>query len=66
MNSLDDRGRVGIALLVLRVTVFLVMFVWTIDKFVRPAYAASVYEHFYSLRGFGLGLIYVIGRSWSS
>src|SRR5947208_9599302 len=43
VNSLDDRGRVGIALLVLRVTVFLVMFVWTIDKFVRPAYAASVY-----------------------
>jgi len=42
------------------------MFVWTSDKFVRPAYAASVYEHFYSLRGFGLGLIYVIGRSWCS
>jgi hypothetical protein len=28
--------RVGGALLVLRVTVFLVMVIWTIDKFVRP------------------------------
>jgi putative oxidoreductase len=61
MNSMDDRNRVGVALLVLRITVFLVMLVWTIDKFVRPDHAASVYEHFYFLRGFGPGLIYVIG-----
>ena len=66
MNSLDNRNSVPVALFVLRVTVFLVMLMWTIDKFVRPAHAASVYEHFYSLRGFGLGLIYVIGRSWCS
>jgi putative oxidoreductase len=61
MNSLDHRNRVGIALLVLRVTVFLVMLIWTIDKFVRPAHAASVYEHFYLLRGLGPAVIYVIG-----
>ena len=36
MTSLGDRNRVGVALLVLRVTVFLVMVIWTIDKFVRP------------------------------
>jgi putative oxidoreductase len=61
MNSLDDRNRVGVALLVLRVTVFVVMLIWTIDKFVRPDHAASVYEHFYFLRGFGPLIIYAIG-----
>src|SRR5438128_11849508 len=61
MNSLDNRNRIGLALLILRITVFLVMLVWTIDKFVRPAHAASVYEHFYSLRGLGPAVMYSIG-----
>jgi hypothetical protein len=61
MNSFDDRNRIGVALLVLRVTVFLVMLIWTIDKFVRPSHAASVYEHFYFLRGLGPPIIYSIG-----
>src|SRR5260370_34497589 len=54
----DDRNRIGVALLVLRVTVFLVMLIWTIDKFVRPAHAASVFEHFYFLHGLGAAIRY--------
>jgi hypothetical protein len=61
MNSNNDRNRVGVALLVLRLTVFVVMLIWTTDKFVRPAHAASVYEHFYFLRGLGPTVVYVIG-----
>jgi putative oxidoreductase len=61
MNSLYNRNRVGVALLVLRVTVFLVMLIWTIDKFIRPTHAASVYEHFYFLRGIGPAIVYSIG-----
>ncbi len=61
MNSLNDRNRIGVALLVLRITVFLVMSIWTIDKFVRPDHAISVYEHFYFLRGLGPAIIYSIG-----
>jgi putative oxidoreductase len=61
MNSLDDRNRARVALLVLRVTVFLVMLIWTIDKFVRPDHAISVYEHFYFLCGLGPAIIYLIG-----
>jgi putative oxidoreductase len=63
MNSPIDRYRVGVALLVLRFTVFLVMLIWTIDKFVRPAHAISVYEHFYFLRGLGPAIIYSIGMA---
>src|SRR6266702_6949167 len=61
MNSAGNRSRVGVALLVLRVTVFLVMLIWTIDKFVRPAHAISVYEHFYFLHGLGPAIIYSVG-----
>jgi putative oxidoreductase len=61
MNSVDNRNRVGVGLLILRVTVFLVMLVWTIDKFIRPTHAASVYEHFYFLRGLGPAVVYSIG-----
>ncbi len=63
MDSLDNRNRVGVALLVLRLTVFLVMLVWTIDKFVRPDHAASVYEHFYFLHGLGPTIVYSIGAA---
>lgn len=63
MNSLNDRNRIGVALLVLRVTVFVVMFTWTIDKFIRPAHAASVYEHFYFIRGLGPAIVYLIGAA---
>jgi putative oxidoreductase len=61
MSSFDNPNRVGVALLILRITVFLVMLIWTVDKFVRPAHAASVYEHFYFLRGFEPTIIYSIG-----
>jgi len=61
MNSLDDRNRVGVALLALRLTVFLVMLIWAIDKFVRPDHAISVYEHFYFLHGLGPAITYSIG-----
>jgi putative oxidoreductase len=56
-----ESRRIPTALLVLRLTIFLVMLIWTIDKFVRPAHAGSVYEHFYFLPGFGGTIIYVIG-----
>lgn len=37
------------------------MLIWTIDKFVRPEHAGSVYEHFYFLPGLGATIVYAIG-----
>jgi putative oxidoreductase len=34
------------------------MLMWTIDKFVRPAHASSVFEHFYGLAGVGPQIIF--------
>lgn len=54
-------ARVKIALFYLRISVFFVMLMWTLDKFVRPEHAISVYEHFYFIGGLGEPLVYLIG-----
>jgi hypothetical protein len=53
-------NRVPATLFCLRVSVFVVMFMWTIDKWLRPGHAASIYEHFYGIGGLGplaMGLV---------
>ena len=58
---MDTSNRVPLALLCLRVGVFIVMFIWMVDKFLRPEHAATVFEGFYFLSGVGSGVIYLIG-----
>jgi hypothetical protein len=58
---MEAKGRLPLTLFLLRGGVFLVMFVWTIDKFVRPGHAASVFESFYFLSGLGAGVMYAVG-----
>jgi len=54
-------NRLKVSLLLLRLGVFLVMAVWTIDKFVNPVHAAKVYENFYFIGGLGATIMYVVG-----
>lgn len=54
-------GRVPFVLLLLRLSVFLVMFMWTLDKFFRPEHAAAVYETFYLIGGLGKVPMYLFG-----
>lgn len=49
----DQKNRVARALCGLRLSVFLVMLMWTLDKLVNPGHAASVYESFYLAPGIG-------------
>ena len=49
------------SLFALRITVFLVMFMWTLDKFINPQHAAAVYEHFYFLGGLSSTIMAIIG-----
>lgn len=58
MNS--DR-RIPLVLVVLRLSVFLVMLMWTLDKFINPAHAAAVYKSFYFIGGLTNIPIYIIG-----
>lgn len=58
MNDLNTR--LPQALLALRVTVFLVMLVWTLDKILNPGHAGAVFENFYFLSGMGPGILMAI------
>jgi len=54
-------NRLGIPLLILRVTVFIVMAMWSIDKLVNPGHATAVFENFYFISGMSGTLLLVIG-----
>ena len=54
-------NKLQLSLLLLRLSVFLVMFMWTIDKFINPGHAAKVYEKFYYIAGMESVAMYAIG-----
>ncbi len=77
---MTQKHRLALALLMLRVGIFVVMLMWTLDKFVRPDHAAGVFSTFYGVSGldamgaYGLGALELvlllaflagIARRWS-
>ncbi len=61
MNNTHVAGRVPLVLLLLRLSVFIVMLIWVLDKFLAPDHASQVFAAFYGLQGLGNTLIYAIG-----
>ncbi|MDP5033078.1 MAG: hypothetical protein NWQ54_05620 [Paraglaciecola sp.] len=57
----DVRSRLQWSLLSLRVGVFIVMFVWTLDKFINPGHSIKIFEKFYAIAGLGENMAYVMG-----
>jgi len=47
--------------LLLRLGVFIVILMWTLDKFVNPEHAAGVFAGFYGLEGLGPQVFMIIG-----
>jgi hypothetical protein len=61
-NSTSDiNNRLSWALFALRITVFIVMFAWTLDKFVNPAHGMKIFEHFYGIGGLAENAVYIMG-----
>ncbi len=56
----SDLKSLKLSLLLLRLGVFIVMFMWTIDKFINPGHTQKVFEKFYMIPGLGNGVITVI------
>jgi len=54
-------ARLTWSLLLLRLGVFIVMLMWTLDKFVQPEHAGRVFENFYGLSGWSAEMFYVLG-----
>lgn len=57
----DQDKNLKLSLLLLRLGVFLVMFIWTFEKFVNPGHGIKIFEHFYFISGLGANIMYVIG-----
>jgi len=49
------------ALLALRIGIFIVMFIWALDKFVNPGHTAAVFEGFYGISGLSATIATVLG-----
>ena len=58
---MTEEKKLSFALFFMRITVFLVMFMWTLDKFVRPEHASLVFKTFYFVPEFGAFVSYLIG-----
>ena len=58
---MNSNSKLKWSLFSLRLGVFIVMFLWTLDKFIRPEHAATVFEHFYYIRGMGHTVTIIIG-----
>ncbi|KFZ31836.1 hypothetical protein IDSA_03895 [Pseudidiomarina salinarum] len=61
LQSKGTKVRLQWSLFALRLGVFIVMLVWTLDKFVNPGHSAGVFENFYFISGLGETAFFVIG-----
>lgn len=53
--------RVSLVLLLTRISIFIAMMIWVIDKFVKPDHAAAVFQSFYGIGGIGPSVSYLLG-----
>jgi len=60
LSHAPAQNRPPLGLLLLRASVFLVMFVWTVDKFVEPQHASKIMEQFYLIGGVSRILVYLL------
>ncbi|GHE91259.1 hypothetical protein GCM10011501_20960 [Thalassotalea profundi] len=59
--SSDVQNRLQWSLLSLRLGVFIVMLMWTLDKFINPGHSARIFEHFYGISGSTDIVAYILG-----
>ena len=56
-----SKSKLQVSLLLLRLGIFIVFAMWTIDKFLNPEHAASVFERYYQITGLSTTLAYGVG-----
>ena len=48
---METAARLRLPLLLLRISVFIVMLAWTLDKFIKPEHAANVFKKYFLIEG---------------
>jgi len=56
-----DPVKLGWSLFTLRVGIFIVIGIWSLDKFFNPGHSAAVFAKFYQIEGLGEITAYVLG-----
>ena len=49
-----------LSLLLMRISVFTVMLMWTLDKFINPSHSAKIFEKFYFIAGLESSIMVII------
>ncbi|MBT8141958.1 MAG: hypothetical protein KJO88_06300 [Gammaproteobacteria bacterium] len=57
----DQDKKLKLSLLILRLSVFLVMYMWTIEKFLNPGHGIKVFKDFYFMGGLDERAMYLVG-----
>ncbi len=60
-SSSEKNSALKLSLLLLRLGVFIVFFMWALDKLINPDHAAAVFSKFYFFDGLSTSLAYTIG-----
>ncbi|MEX2531373.1 MAG: hypothetical protein WD960_11420 [Gemmatimonadota bacterium] len=58
---IHDDLKLPVSLLSLRIGVFIVMILWSVDKLLNPDHAAAVFNTYYFLANMGAAALFVIG-----
>lgn len=58
---MDTDKKLALSLFFMRITVFLVMFMWTLDKFLNPAHMVAISKKFYFIGGLDTSISYGVG-----
>ena len=56
-----NEQKLQLSLFFLRLGVFIVMFMWTIEKFFNPGHQIAIMEYFYLMPGMGNNVVYALG-----
>ncbi len=58
---MNHHFKLQLSLYILRFSIFVVMLMWTLDKFINPAHSAKVFSNFYGLPGLSASVMTMIG-----
>ncbi len=58
---MPDTNKLQLPLFLLRLGVFIVMAMWSLDKLLQPGHAAAIFENFYFISGMGTEILMTIG-----
>src|SRR5260370_27491875 len=61
MSIMKTEEKLRLSLLLLRLGVFVVMFMWALDKLVNPEHAIGIFRKFYFMNGMSTGIMVALG-----